>query len=270
MVHPERERTESGMQLLAGKSVLVTGAARGLGAAIAEACVRHGANVLVTDILAEELRRTAEALGSQAYPQVLDVTSEASWAAAARVARERFGGLDVLVNNAGLIVGKPLAGQTAADLERSFRVNVTGTFLGLQAFVALHKETGAKAGSVINIASVRGLIGGAGATTYSATKFGVRGLAKSAAVELGPLGIRVNALCPGPIESEMSVGNPQFAGADWGAYAAKLPLGRLGRPSDIGEAAAWLGSDASAFVTGIDLPVDGGLTATSYSIELAS
>ncbi|MEV4645094.1 SDR family NAD(P)-dependent oxidoreductase [Saccharopolyspora sp. NPDC049357] len=256
------------MQLLAGKSVLVTGAARGLGAAIADACVRHGARVLLTDVLTEELEQTAGALGESAARHPLDVTDPAAWAEVADVVRRDLGRLDVLVNNAGLIVGKTLAESNHADLERSFRVNVTGTFLGLQTFAELHRDSGARSGSVINVASVRGLIGGAAATTYSATKFGVRGLTKSAAVELGPLGIRVNALCPGPIESDMSVGNPQFGQADWGAYAAKLPLGRLGRPSDIGEAAAWLGSDLSAFVTGVDLPVDGGLTATSYGIEM--
>ena len=118
----------------------------------------------------------------------------------------------------------------------------------------------------MNISSVRGLIGGAQTATYAASKFGVRGITKAAAVELGPFGIRVNAVCPGPIESDMSVGNADFAGLDWEAYARRLPLGRMGRPADIGEAVAWLASDASAFVTGVDLPVDGGLTATSHSI----
>ena len=116
------------------------------------------------------------------------------------------------------------------------------------------------------MSSVRGLIGAARTVTYSASKFGARGLTKAAAVELGPLGIRVNAVCPGPIESDMTVGNAQFAGMDWDAYVAQLPLARMGRPGDVGEAVAWLASDASAFVTGIDLPVDGGLTATSYSV----
>ena len=257
------------MRLLEGKSVLVTGAARGLGASIAETCVRHGARVLVTDVLDRELAETAELLGPQAHRQRLDVGDAEPWAVVSELAYERFGGLDVLVNNAGLIVGKPMTEQTVADLERSVLVNVTGTCLGMQTFAALHRSTGARRGAVVNIASVRGLIGGAAATTYSATKFGVRGLTKSAAVELGPLGFRVNAVCPGPIETAMSVGHPAFAQADWSAYTEKLPLGRLGAPSDVGEAAAWLVSDASGFVTGIDLPVDGGLTATSYSVEVA-
>jgi 3alpha(or 20beta)-hydroxysteroid dehydrogenase len=174
---------------------------------------------------------------------------------------------DVLVNNAGVIRGGPLQDATLEDLRRTLDVNVGGTFLGMKWYVDLHESTGCAApGSIVNVSSVRGLIGGARATTYAASKFGVRGLTKAAAVELGPLGIRVNAVCPGPVESDMSVGNPQFAGLDWLAYAERLPIGRMGRPVDVGEAVAWLASDASAFVTGIDLPVDGGLTATSYSI----
>jgi NAD(P)-dependent dehydrogenase (short-subunit alcohol dehydrogenase family) len=112
----------------------------------------------------------------------------------------------------------------------------------------------------VNIASSRGLRAGRGVAAYASSKFGVRGLTKVAALELGELGIRVNTVCPGPIESEMSVANPQFGDADWGAYVAGLPLRRMGRPVEVAEAVCWLGSDASAFVTGIDLPVDGGLT----------
>jgi 3alpha(or 20beta)-hydroxysteroid dehydrogenase len=160
-----------------------------------------------------------------------------------------------------------LQDATLADLRQTLDVNVGGTFLGIKWYLDLHESTGCDApGSIVNVSSVRGLIGGARAATYAASKFGVRGLTKAAAVELGPLGIRVNAVCPGPIESDMSLGNPQFDGLDWDAYAARLPIGRMGRPVDIGEAVAWLASDASAFVTGVDLPVDGGLTATSYSV----
>ena len=137
----------------------------------------------------------------------------------------------------------------------------------MRTFLRLHLASGtSRPGSIVNMSSVRGLIGAARTVTYSASKFGARGLTKAAAVELGPFGIRVNAVCPGPIESDMTVGNAQFAGLDWDAYVAQLPLARMGRPVDVGEAVAWLASDASAFVTGIDLPVDGGLTATSYSV----
>jgi 3alpha(or 20beta)-hydroxysteroid dehydrogenase len=154
-----------------------------------------------------------------------------------------------------------------ADLRRTFDVNVAGTFLGMKTYVELHRASGTdRPGSIVNLSSVRGLVGGARSVTYGASKFAVRGLTKSAAVELGALNIRVNAVCPGPIESEMSVGNPQFADLDWDAYVSRLPLGRMGRPGDIGEAVAWLASDASAFITGVDLPVDGGLTATTYGV----
>ena len=124
-------------------------------------------------------------------------------------------------------------------------MNVRGTFLGMQTFARLHRDTECgRPGSIVNIASVRGLIGGPGTTSYSASKFGVRGLTKAAAVELGAMGIRVNAVCPGPIESDMTVGNPQLAHLDWDGYVAQLPIPRLGRPLDVGEAVAWLASDA--------------------------
>lgn len=254
--------------LLNGKSVLVTGAARGLGAAIAETCLRHGATVILTDVLAEELDATAAALGPKATAHPLDVADPDSWQRLIHTLRGGVGRPDVLVNNAGVVRGTTLLEAAYADLQLSFDVNVGGTFLGMKAYLELHMESGAgRPGSIVNISSVRGLIGGARSVTYSASKFAVRGLTKAAAVELGPLGIRVNAVCPGPIESDMSVRNPQFAEMDWDAYVARLPLGHLGRPIDVGEAVAWLGSDASAFITGIDVPVDGGLTATSYSIE---
>jgi 3alpha(or 20beta)-hydroxysteroid dehydrogenase len=247
--------------MLAGRSVVVTGAARGLGAAIAAACVDHGATVVLADVLDDELASTAERLGPAATPCRLDVTDAAAWAALP------VGRPDALVNNAGIILSASLREATVEQLRRTLDVNVGGTFLGTQWFVERHLAAGDhRPGAIVNVASVRGLIGGAGAATYAASKFGVRGLTKAAAVELGPLGIRVNAVCPGPVESDMSVGNDQFAGLDWAAYASRLPAGRMGRPVDVAEAVAWLASDASAFVTGIDLPVDGGLTATSYSI----
>ncbi len=253
--------------MLDGKSVVVTGAARGLGAAIAESCICHGATVTITDVLDDELAATAERLGPAATARQLDVTDPAGWDRLADLCRSSTGRPDVLVNNAGIVHSQSLQEATPEDLRRTLEVNVVGTFLGIEWYLDLHESTGcARPGSIVNISSVRGLIGGARAATYSASKFAVRGLTKAAAVELGPLGIRVNAVCPGPIESDMSIGNPQFAGLDWQSYAARLPIGRMGRPADIGEAVAWLGSDASSFVTGIDLPVDGGLTATSHSI----
>ena len=250
--------------MLAGKSIVVTGAARGLGAAIAEACIRHGADVVLTDVLDDELAATATRLGPAARTQRLDVTDPRSWDELTAWCGKRP---DALVNNAGIIRGRSLQDTTYDDLHRTFEVNVGGAFLGIKWFVELHRSAGAdRPGSIVNIASARGLVAGARTVSYSTSKFGVRGLTKAAAVELGPLGIRVNAVCPGPIETDMSVGNLDFGDLDWDAYVRNLPLPRLGRPMEVGEAVAWLASDASAYVTGIDLPVDGGLTSTTYSV----
>lgn len=247
--------------LLRGKSVLVTGAARGLGAAIARACIEHGATVVATDVQADALAETVEALGGAARGLELDVTKREEWARVAEALRDDVGRPDVLVNNAGVINPTPLAELSHADFVWDIDVNLVGPFLGIRTYVDLHRSTGCdRPGSIVNIASSRGLRAGRGVAAYAASKFGVRGLTKVAALELGELGIRANTVCPGPIESDMSVANPQFAGFDWDEYAARLPLRRMGRPVEVAEAVCWLGSDASSFVTGIDLPVDGGLT----------
>lgn len=254
------------MQMLDGKSVIVTGAARGLGAAIAATCVAHGATVLLTDVLEAGLETTAKAIGPAARAARLDVSDPAAWSGL--VDQLVAGGqpVDVLVNNAGFINPAPLVDTTYESFQRTLDVNLGGVFLGILAFVRLHRQLGAdRPASIVNIASVRGLVAGRGAASYAASKFGVRGLTKVAALELGELGIRVNAVCPGPIASDMSIANPDLAAMDWEGYAAQLPLRRLGHPNDIGEAVAWLGSDASAFVTGTDLVVDGGLTSNAIS-----
>ena len=253
------------MNMLEGKAVIVTGAARGLGAAIAATCISHGARVMLTDVLEDELASTVAALGAAARGTRLDVSDPADWDRLVAVLIADGWPADVLVNNAGIIQPSPLMETTYESFQRTLGVNLTGAFLGIQAFVRLHQQGAARPASIVNIASVRGLVSGPGAASYAASKFGVRGLTKVAALELGALGIRVNAVCPGPIASEMSVNNPDFAAMDWDGYAAQLPLHRLGHPSDIGEAVAWLASDASAFVTGTDLVVDGGLTSTAIS-----
>jgi 3alpha(or 20beta)-hydroxysteroid dehydrogenase len=254
---------------LTGRTIVITGAARGLGAAIAHSCHAHGASVILTDVLETELEATTRELGERASWKVLDVTDPDSWQALAdHLVDTGVGRPDGLVNNAGIVKPADLADTPLEDFRRALDVNVVGPFLGSQMYVRLHQQhTQPRPGSIVNIASVRGLIGANRAAGYTSSKFGVRGLTKGCAVELGPMGIRVNAVCPGPIESDMSIRNPMYAEMDWDAYVARLPLGRLGQPLNIGEAVAWLVSDASEFVTGIDLPVDGGLTATSYSVE---
>jgi 3alpha(or 20beta)-hydroxysteroid dehydrogenase len=252
--------------LLAGKTVVVTGAARGLGKAIATMCAGYGAGVVLADILEDELKATAGALGDAAATFRLDVADEEAWDRMAEWCRARVGRPDVLVNNAGIAAPDPLGDATYADLRRTFEVNVGGTLLGIKWFLDLHVATACdRPGSIVNISSVRGLLGAGRTSTYSASKFAVRGLTKSAAVELGPLGIRVNAVCPGPIETYASTDRPKLPGFDFGGYVTRLPLRRMGHPADVAEAVAWLASDASAYVTGVDLPIDGGLTATSHS-----
>jgi len=252
--------------LLAGKVVLVTGAARGLGAAIAATCVAHGAELIVTDVLEDALAETVATLGPSATGMVLDVRDAAAWDGLVEQLLAGRGRPDVLVNNAGIITSTPLADTDHEAFQRTLDVNLGGAFLGTQAYVRLHRETRcARPGSIVNISSVRGMFAGLGTGAYSASKFAIRGITKVAAVELGELGIRVNAVCPGPIATDMTVGNPQYATIDWDAYAAQIPLRRLGSATDVGQAVAWLGSDASSFITGIDLVVDGGLTALAIS-----
>lgn len=252
--------------LLVGKSVVVTGAARGLGAAIAATCVAHGATVTLTDVLESELTETVASLGPATNGIVMDVSDPEAWERLVELFRAGGGRPDVLVNNAGVITSAPLADTPHETFQRTLDVNLGGAFLGTQAFVRLHRETGCtRPGSIVNVASVRGMFAGPGTGAYSASKFAIRGITKVAAVELGELGIRVNAVCPGPIATDMTVGSAQYAAVDWDAYAAQIPLRRLGAASDVGQAVAWLGSDASSFVTGIDLVVDGGLTALAIS-----
>jgi len=165
--------------LLQDRTVVVTGAVRGLGAAIAEACAHHGATVILTDLLADEVAATAESLGANASAQVHDVADPASWQQLETHLRATIGRPDALVNNAGIVRGASLAEATLADLRRTLDVNVGGTFLGIKTYLQLHEECGAASpGSIVNIASVRGLIGGARSVTHSASKFGVRGFDK--------------------------------------------------------------------------------------------
>jgi 3alpha(or 20beta)-hydroxysteroid dehydrogenase len=251
---------------LDGKTVLVTGAARGLGAAIARSCVHQGATVILGDIARDELAATAAELGPSARTVHLDVTEAGSWDDAARVVRADHGRLDVLVNNAGILLPASLEDQSIDDFRRTLDVNLVGVVLGMKTFVALHRESASDRGSIINMSSVRGIVGGTNISAYCATKFGVRGLTKVAAIELGPLGIRVNSVCPGPIVTDMSMGE-SLAHLDWERYAQQLPLRRLGHPDDVAAAVCWLATDASAFVTGTELVVDGGLTALGISAQ---
>jgi NAD(P)-dependent dehydrogenase (short-subunit alcohol dehydrogenase family) len=263
---------------LDGKVGLVSGAARGIGAEVAAAFAQAGAAVLVTDVLEEPGRQTVEAIrngGGKAEFLKHDVTDEKQWEAAVAEAVRKFGRLDVLVNNAGV---EKMARITECSVEE-FRwiqeVNVTGVFLGLKHGIRAMAPGGASGhgGSIVNLSSVAGLRGTIALGAYCASKGAVRLLTKSAAIECAQLktGVRVNSIHPGLIWTKMGEQFlshyvdlkliPDFATAE-AAFKTRTPMGRFGEPSDIASAALYLASDASKFVTGAELVVDGGYSAS--------
>lgn len=259
---------------LTGKVALVTGAARGLGAEMAEALVQCGAKVLLTDVLDSAGQATAERLGASASFFHHDVTDEAQWQAAIAAAGARFGGLDVLVNNAGIEESCFLADLELADFKRMQAINVDGTFLGIKHAIRTMRPGGpsGRGGSIINLSSVAGLVGTPGLGSYCASKGGVRLLSKAAGIECARLGygIRVNSIHPAIVKTDMGVKviqsfvdlgmSPDLAAAE--ALASSLhPMG-FGQPTDIASAVLFLASDASRWMTGSELVVDGGASAT--------
>ncbi|HEX5366260.1 MAG TPA: glucose 1-dehydrogenase [Acidimicrobiales bacterium] len=248
------------MARLDGKVALITGAARGQGAVEARRFVEEGARVVVADVLDDEGRAVADSLdGSGAYTH-LDVSSEADWAAAMDTARQAFGGLDVLVNNAGILLIRPLEQTGVDDYMRVVSVNQLGVFLGMRSAAPLLTERGG--GSIVNISSVDGLVGTPGFTAYVATKFAVRGMTKAAAIELGSRGIRVNSVHPGGVDTPMLRLDAGMAeDVDLDALFKRNPLPRCGRPEDVANLVLFLASDESAYCTGSEFVVDGGLTA---------
>ncbi|MCP2288513.1 glucose 1-dehydrogenase [Nocardia amikacinitolerans] len=247
------------MTTLDGKVAIITGAARGQGEAEARLFVELGARVVITDVLADEGKAVAESLGDAARFVAHDVSSEAEWAAAVQTAEREFGRLDVLVNNAAIYTTKALTDTSAEELERILRVNLVGSFLGIKAVAGPLAAVGG--GSIVNISSQAGLQGLMGHAAYGASKWGLRGLTKTAALELGPVGIRVNSVHPGPIHTPM-IGHLGLSTGP-GSFPA-LPLGRVGLPGEVADLVAFLASDASAFVTGAELAIDGGLSAGQF------
>jgi 3alpha(or 20beta)-hydroxysteroid dehydrogenase len=238
---------------LAGKVAIITGAARGQGEAEARLFVAEGAKVVATDVLTAEVEAVAADLGDDAVGLTHDVTEVDGWADVVATAVDRFGGVDVLVNNAGIHWIKPLVDEDPADLERLLRVNLVGPYIGIQAVVEPMKAGGG--GSIVNISSFAGLAGAWGHSAYGATKWGLRGVTKTAAIELGGLGIRVNSVHPGPIDTAMLP-----VPADSPAFAS-YPLGRAGGADEVADTVLFLASDASAYVTGAEIAIDGGLAA---------
>ncbi|NIJ14902.1 3alpha(or 20beta)-hydroxysteroid dehydrogenase [Saccharomonospora amisosensis] len=247
------------MGRLSGKVALLTGAARGQGAAAARRFVAEGARVMITDITDAEGKELADSLGEAAAYHHLDVSDEDQWRGAVARTVEEFGSLNVLVNNAGLLHFAALTDTTLADYERVIRVNQVGTFLGMRSVV--EPMTSAGGGSIVNMSSVEGLAGMPLVSAYTASKFAIRGMTKVAALELGEHGIRVNSVHPGLIDTDM-VRNFVGAETDLSPAGRKVALGRVGQPEEIAGVVAFLASDDSSYCTGAEFVADGGSTAT--------
>jgi 3alpha(or 20beta)-hydroxysteroid dehydrogenase len=238
------------MGRLDGKVALITGGARGQGAAEGALFASEGATVYLTDVLADDGAKTAADIGGTFLTH--DVTDPAQWQSVVERVVGDQGRLDVLVNNAGILHWAAMTETPLEVWDRVVAVNQTGVFLGMQAVAPPMKRQGS--GSIVNISSVAGLRGSAPCFAYGATKWAVRGMTKGAARELGPYGIRVNSIHPGIIDT------PMMADHDIEAMAKLVPLGRYAGPDEVAKLALWLASDDSAYSTGGEFLVDGGMT----------
>lgn len=259
--HAEEGREPVGQ--LDGKVALVTGGARGMGAEHVRRFVAEGARVVFGDVLDDEGKALAAELGAAVRYVHHDVTSESDWTAAVSETVAAFGTLDVLINNAGVLRFKRILDMSLDEWNLIQNINVTGAFLGIRAAAPAMTEAGA--GSIVNVSSVEGFVGAAGLSAYSASKFALRGLTKSAARELGHSGIRVNSVHPGGIATPMTASVAGASGVDGNSFFSELPIPRWGRPVEVSEVALFLASDASSYCTGGEFVVDGGmLTSCGY------
>lgn len=241
--------------MLTGQTAVVTGGAQGLGYAIAERFVAEGARVVLGDVNLAATESAAQRLGGSdvALAVRCDVTRAADVDALVAAAVGRFGGLDIMVNNAGITRDATMRKMTEEHFDEVIAVHLKGTWNGLRAAAAIMREN--KRGAIVNMSSISGKVGMVGQTNYSAAKAGIVGMTKAASKELAYLGVRVNAIQPGLIRSAMTEAMPQRI---WDSKVAEVPLGRAGEPEEVANVALFLASDLSSYMTGTVLEVTGG------------
>lgn len=241
--------------MLTEQTAVITGAAQGLGFAIAELFVANGARVVIGDVNDEAAQAAATKLGGLdvALAMKCDVRSTSDVEALLGTAVDNFGSLDIMVNNAGITRDATMRKMTEEQFDEVIAVHLKGTWNGTRLAAAIMREQ--RSGSIINMSSISGKVGFVGQTNYSAAKAGIVGLTKSAAKELAHLGVRVNAIQPGLIRSAMTEAMPQRI---WDAKLAEVPMGRAGEPEEVAKVALFLASDMSSYMTGTVLEVTGG------------
>ncbi len=246
---------------LNGKVAIITGGARGMGAATCRYFIACGAKVAIADVLDDAGTALAAELGDAAQYHHLDVTDEAAWAAVVARVEAESGQIDVLVNNAGVLLFKSLLQTSLENYRRVLDVNLIGTFLGIKAVAPGMIARGA--GAIVNISSVDGMKGGNGIAAYASSKWGVRGLTKVAAMELGHRGVRVNSVHPGGVDTAMINADGRSRELVNKGFR-NIPLQRVGGPEEIARATAFLASDEASYMAGAELVVDGGMVLGEY------
>ena len=246
------------MGRLQGKVIVITGGARGQGATEGRLFAGQGADVVLTDVLVDAGQETAQRIGADFYEH--DVSEEGAWENVVNRTVAKHGRIDVLVNNAGIFIGKRMVDTSIDEFERIMRINTRGVFLGMKAVEATMRVQGA--GSIINISSVAGMVAASGAFAYGASKWAVRGMTKTAAIELARFGIRVNSIHPGLIQTDMLDDVMKDDEQRRDRMKQLVPLGSIAEPEDIANMALFLASDESRYATGTEFVVDGGWTAS--------
>jgi len=246
------------MSRLEGKIAIVTGGAQGQGAEIVRQFVAEGAKVVIADVADDHGKTLADELGDSAVFMHLNVADADEWAQVVESTTETFGPVNVLANNAGILRFGEVEKMPLDEFDLLFSVNAKGCFLGMQSVARTMRKNGG--GSIINASSIEGLAGMPSCTAYAGTKFAIRGMTKAAALELGPSGIRVNSVHPGMIDTPMTRAHGDDSIMEYGG--SKVALRRVGYPTDIAPLYVFLASDESAYITGAEIAVDGGATAT--------